>query len=82
MCTFQGIPDYLAQSAQEGTSTSSLRAGEDGTRLSISRQEPIRLPELTEKKSLMEVDGFLGNVIKEGNAMTRRYIASQILDEV
>lgn len=72
----------MARSVQEGATTSTLRGGDEGARLSIAQPEPIRLPELTDKESLEEVDEFLKNVIKEGNTLARRYIASQILDEV
>lgn len=82
MCAFQGIPDHVAQSAQEGATTNLLRMGEEGTRLGIVRPEPIKLPELVDKESLQAVDESLRGVIREGNAMTRRYIASQVMDEV
>ena len=72
----------MAQSAQEGATTNSLKTGEDSTRHSISRPELIKLPELVDNESLNELDVFLENVMREGNAVIRRHVASQILDEV
>jgi hypothetical protein len=72
----------VAQSAQEGSTTTSLKGREDGTRPSIARMEFIRLPELVDEEALPSMDESLRSVIREGNAMTKRCIASQVMDEV